>query len=165
MKKNKIQLIGEINYEMFEKFCVELHEMECALKDNQWVNVELCSDGGSAEVALAFRGRIRASGLDIRITGYGYVASAAVLVLAAGDHRCLASEAWVMLHEEQAEIEGSVSEIEALGKQLRRTEIQWAELLEQDSSTESAMWLKLHKDTTHLTAEQALFLGLIEEIV
>lgn len=161
--KRIIHLIGEVNYELYERFSSQLALFE--QDGNKEVMVELCSEGGDAEVALAFRSRIKTSRLDIVITGVGTVASAAVLILAAGDKRYMSDESWVMVHEEEGELSGSVSQLEAQVKQMRVMENQWCLLLEKDTGTLRDFWANLHKKTTYLDAKQCIDLGLIDEII
>lgn len=161
----KLYITGEITTESYLAFSKRLSHMERDSKHLP-IEIELVSEGGSTYDALAYCGRMRTSPCNLHVKAYGLVASAAVLILAAGDHRSMSSEAWVMVHEDSvAEVEGSVTEMEKLTKQLRSLENQWSFLLAGRTSAEKSIWDKLHKDTTFLTAVECKALGLIEEIV
>lgn len=159
----KIHLISDVSDESFLKFCRRMSYLE-DLSHKEPIYVELSSPGGSAYDALAFSARIRNSPCDVIITAYGLVASAAVLILAAGDKRRMAEEAWVMVHEDSGEVGGDVTSIAKQCKQYETLEDQWAELLEKLTDVDAKNWRKLHHDTTYMTAQECLEYGLVDEI-
>src|ERR1700689_1338302 len=166
--KYRIAVIGEIDTEAYLKFSDELAEIEneCKGKEgNSYVELELSSEGGNAELALAFSGRMRNSTVAIYVKTYGLVASAAVLILASGDKRYMSKESWVMVHEEGLELEGDVSGIEKQVKHYRRLEDQWSYLLANMTSASIEKWNELHKAETYLNAKQCLELGLVDKII
>lgn len=160
----RIKIIGEINDEAFSSFLDEINDFEVSSKVKP-VYIDLFSGGGDAHAALAFAARMRLSPCPLVVTAYGYVASAAVLVLASGTTRRMTKEAWVMVHEESGKISGDVVTMERETKQLRALENQWSELLSLRTDESDLTWTNLHKQTTYLTAYKCLDLGLIEEIV
>ena len=167
MEIPKLYIHGDVDNSLFSAFSQQLAELEAAKKVKA-VEIELISDGGSAYDALAFHDRIINSRLDIRITGLGLIASAAVLILAAGDHRRLTRNAWVMVHEDDCgslNKRGMVHQAEKDVAHLRRLENQWNFLMAASTKTPTKHWAKLHKDETYMTPEQCKSLGLIEEIV
>lgn len=129
------------------------------------ITIELSSPGGDSYAALAYASLIREMHLDVCIQAYGLVASAAVLVLASGNTRFMSREAWVMVHENSGTLEGNVLELEREAGQLRRLELQWANILEELTGTKASIWTAMHKETTYLNAEQCLALGLIDRII
>lgn len=158
-----IRITGEINDETFSLFSEQLEQLE---ESGELVNVELCSPGGDAHVALAISARMRRSLASITVIAYGYVASAAVLILASGKIRLMTQEAWVMVHEESGTLEfdsttGAKREVD----QFIRLEGQWNALLEQYTGTPAIEWAIMHKETTHLSVESCLRLGLVDKIV
>lgn len=159
----KIFLIDSINDESYEKFSrrVAALERESTLP----IEVELMSSGGDAYSALAFSGRMRSSKCQFVIKAYGFVASAAVMILAAGDVRAMTKETWVMVHEDSGKANGSVTEMQKVALQWSAMEDQWATLLAEYTTTTAEVWRKLHNETKYLTATQCLDLGLIDEIV
>jgi ATP-dependent protease ClpP protease subunit len=158
-----LQIIGDIDFDSFKQFDTELGELEKA--GQQTVGVLLTSMGGSPEASLAFASRIRLSPCDIHITAMGYVASAAILVLAYGDKRFMTKESWAMVHEEKMKINDRVTGLERQVAVLRRWEDQAAFLLAERTGTEDHIWNGLHKNEIYLTPEECLELNLIEEIL
>ncbi len=163
----KLYITGEINGENFGIFSRDLSivEGDYSVADALILEVELCSSGGLPEAAMAYASRIRDSTLNVNIRAYGGVESAAVLVLAAGDHRIMDRHARVMVHETSVEdFSGTVSQLEKRAAQLRASETQWNELMAFMTHTSAEKWAVLHKEETILTPEECLKLGLIDEI-
>lgn len=158
-----IRIIGEISEGSFEDFSKRLNELES--QSDKPVHVEVCSGGGLPEAALAFYSRIRLSKVDVYIYVYGHASSAASLIVAAGDKRFMTKEAWIMVHEENSEIEGDVKTFETEVEQMRRAENAWNDLLASRTKTTARSWAGMNHETTYLTAEECLELGLIDEIV
>lgn len=160
-----IMIIRDIDNDAFRLFDRKLSELE-ALDDNQPVLLHLMSDGGSAYTALAFLDRMADSRLTINVRATGLVASAATLILAAGDHRTMTANAWVMVHEDEAGVEeGSrTSSLEATAAHARRLENQWNRLMAHYTKLTAEEWSRLDKAETFLTAAQCLEYGLIDEV-
>jgi ATP-dependent protease ClpP protease subunit len=161
----KINIIGDIDHTAYLEFCETIDRLE--KKPRGIIPIELVSDGGDAYIALAFADKIQRSKHEIHITVRGLVASAAVLILAAGDKRMASSTAWIMVHEDEVPLNENarVAEIEKDVKHARRLEHQWNNLLSMSTKADSATWARLHKDETYLVAHEALKLGLITEII
>ena len=163
--KTDIYISGEINEEAFVEFDKELSRL--LVSKCKEIRVTLISEGGCAKAALAFFDRIVHSTKPVIITAIGSVESAAVLILAAGQHRRMHENAWVMVHEDSIEgIEGSkTSDLEKTAKHFRRMEDQWCYLLSLCTRTSQEQWSVFHRAETYLSALQCKNLGLIEEII
>lgn len=162
----KLYIIGDISDESYKEFVEALDGMEDILEDDD-ILIELHSHGGCAMAALAFYDRIKRIKGEVTIEAYGLVASAAVLVLAAGDTRKLSKNSWVMVHEDTVAVKSSmsVSQVEKNAKVSRQFEIQWAKILAIETHTSARQWEELHKEEKYFTANDCLDLGLIEEII
>lgn len=158
-----LYIVDDISMESYAIFSRELAELQSI--SNETIDIELASHGGDAYAALAYAARIRLSTCDIRITAVGFVASAAVLILAAGDKRFMTEESWVMVHEDAGELEGDVTSLEREAAQMRKLENQWNSLLEKYTKVSAADWATFHKQTTYLTPISCRNLGLIDEIL
>lgn len=163
MKSARMYIVGEIDYAAYENFSRQLRKYELENKDR--VYVEITSFGGDAYVSLAFADRIRRSTCNIHVIGSGLVASAAVIILAAGHHRVMTKESWLMVHEETESIEKEVHDAEVSIKQLRRMEDQADKYLAERSNLTAKEWKEYHKNTTYFSAKECLEIGLIEEIL
>lgn len=162
----KIHIIGDIGEDSFRDFCEKLDDLE-AKKSNTPIEVELNSIGGNALDAIAFVSRMRVSPYQFNITVFGIAGSAAVLILAAGNHRRITRESWVMVHQD-AHSEKSVPTknfIQA-AENARIMEKQWAALLEELTGTDRETWYNLHESgDLYLTPERCLDLKLVHEVI
>lgn len=164
MSRRVIQVIGTIDEEAFKVFSERMDELEI-IDLSSIIHVELSSGGGSAYDAIAFYERIRLSPCDVHVVAIGYVASAAVLVLAAGDHRKMTENSWVMVHEDSGKLKGNTVELEREAKHMRRLETQWTNLLQSRTKKSSSSWGTMHKNTTYLNAHECKALGLVDEVI
>lgn len=162
----KIQIIGDIDENAYKEFVDTLDGME-DIAPNETIFIELTSHGGDAQIALAFYDRIRLLKGNTVIYAFGIVASAAVLILAAGDKRYMAKNAWVMVHEDTTQVleTDRVSQAEKQLKVSRRMEEQWNRLLSERTKTSAKVWQELHENETHLDANECLKLGLITKVI
>lgn len=160
---NKIITCGDIDSDSYRRFSEELAEFED--DPNMPVHLELNSGGGSAMDAIAFAERMRLSECSIHVRVVGLAGSAAVLILAAGDHREITQNSWVFVHEESDEIAGTISQLENQAASYRRHENQWSNLMESMTTANKETWDKLHKAETYLNPNECLELGLIDKIV
>ncbi len=158
-----IQIIGDISYKSYSVFAEQMAELE--LMPYEPIEIELVSGGGDAYVSLAYFSRIRRSICPVHITGSGIIASAAVLILAAGHQRFMTKEAWLMVHEETGEATGEVHFVERTVKHYRNMEIQCDKMLASVSKVSEKQWAAYHKCTTYFNAKDCLKMGLIEGIV
>lgn len=168
MNKNKLPkrlfLIGAIDDSLYLKFSEELYELEkLGVKE---VEIELVSEGGDADIALAFFHRIKTTPVKIVMVARGSVQSAAVLILAAGHYRKMSEQAYVMVHEDTScKLSDYTSQVKVFSKHLDDMEDRWARLLESVTTTKQEMWREFHRETTYLTARDCLRYGLVDEVV
>ena len=163
MLRRKIYITGTIDEAAYLKFSKRLTVLE--EQDGSPIEIELYSFGGEAYSALAFASRMRNCCCALHVRAHGLVASAAVLILAAGDDRRMAKEAWIMVHEDSGELEGSVTMLENAAVHARKLELQWNSLLANLTGTPASKWQALHEATTYLNAKECLALGLIDRIL
>lgn len=159
MSKHKINIHGDINVEAYTEFDKELTSLEELGYD---AVIEIVSDGGDAEVALAFYDRIVYSPVDTITVVSGCAHSAASLIFAAGDRRIVMPNAWVMVHEETPPSfkDMTVSEIEKSIAHYRRLENQWVKLFSERTNLTVEECQKLHKEETYLSADDCVKIGL-----
>lgn len=158
-----IKIIGAIDDAAFDNFITALsdYSTDCSRP----LIILLNSFGGEAVTAVAIIEAMRLSGHKFNIFAIGQVQSAAVLILAAGDNRKMARECSVMVHEDSGRIKGSVTDMEKSLASLRAAEDQWNRLLASKTEASAMYWASLHQETTYLTADECLELGLIDEVV
>lgn len=164
MCTRKIYITGPLDDSAYSSFSSSLDEL---IKENPTrnVHIDLCSEGGHAVTGLAIAGKMRAAPCTFTVTVYGHASSAASLILAAGDVRRMSSYAWVMVHTSSGKLKGDAETLLAAALHWQREEQHWVGLLAKNTTTAASAWLALEKKTTYLDAEQALALGLIDEVL
>lgn len=166
----KIYIIGEINSEAYLKFTRKLGRLEDLSHDQ--VHIVLSSNGGDAQVALAFYDRIRLSRCPISITGTGLVASAAALIMVAPKDvslRTMTSSSWLMVHDEV--FDGTeIANLRTASAaryltQMNDFENQWNNLMASSTNADATTWGELHRVESYLGVDQCLSLGVIGSIL
>ena len=162
-----IQIIGDIDAAAFLKFDAELSELESHKKDASVVFVNLNSDGGDATIGLAFFDRIKSSPLEVTITAFGEVGSAATLVFAAGDKRVMTPNSSLFFHEEAVgDISGmSLSKAKQHLQRLSEVDQQYNRLIASVSKKGIDYWDYLCVNETYLSPQEALEAGICDEIL
>jgi ATP-dependent Clp protease protease subunit len=160
-----IHIKGEISEDSFVSFRKKV--LGCIKENKKPISVILTSGGGDAYAALAFHDFLISLDFDIRVHATGLVASAAVIILAAGARRTMSPSSWVMCHEDQPtfESEARVTQLERDIAHARRLEDQWNAILAFNTKVPASEWARIHKTETYLTADECLKLGLIDEII
>lgn len=159
-----IKIIGPIDVDAFRLFSDQM-EMLLQVDRSKAITIELYSEGGDVHIALAISAMIHRCPAPVQAIVYGYVASAATLVLASAKYRVMTKEAWVMVHEISLEFDEPLGSAQRELDQYARLENQWDDLLEKYTGTSAKDWAKLHKNTTYLSAEACKKLGLVDKII
>lgn len=128
------------------------------------ITVRLKSYGGSVSEALAILGRFKRSKCQIRVEGYGVIMSAATILLAGADIRSLSKFATVMHHQSSYGVHGKHDDITLTVKQMEKEERIWASWMAEFTKQDADFWYKKGKKDFYFTAEEALELGMIDEI-
>lgn len=79
------------------------------------IEIRFNSPGGEVISGMAFFdyiGSLRRDGHQVTCSAYGYAASMAGILLQAGTHRVMGSEAYVLIHEVSGGAQGSIGEID-----------------------------------------------------
>ncbi len=155
-------MIGDIDDVMYKSFVEFLDDNK-----NSAFEIELSSHGGDALMAIAIYEKIRKNKKKVTINASGIVASAAVIILAAGHQRTLTSNSWVMVHEDEIMVETTdrVSVAEKKLEVSRNLETQWNALLENATGTQASNWQYLHMNEEWMTPAECLQWGLIDKIL
>lgn len=128
--------------------------------------ITICSQGGSAPMALAMVSLMQAFPHDIETVAYGVVESAATLILAAGDSRKISSACTFMHHEDSGELAGTASTLEDYARKLKMQDRLWNEKMEEFTKKDAAWWYEqAHRRDTTFSAKELLTFGVVDEIV
>lgn len=169
MKKclsNKIYVSDTISEAGYVAFSRRLAFLEKHLPSLQPIEIEVCSGGGDPMAALAYFHKIVNYKKHKIVTfATGQVASAATLILLAGHERKMASNAWVMVHEECGKISGSHSDKKRSLEWGQQLEDQWNALFASRTNATAEYWESINRETTYLDPEECKTLGLIHEVI
>jgi ATP-dependent Clp protease, protease subunit len=128
--------------------------------------IQINSQGGSVSAATGIVGLMKTCPNPIITEGHGQIASAAVLILAAGDIRVTSEYCWIMHHCSQYGLAGRHTEVKASVAQSEAEEKMWAKWMEKFTKKPAKFWLE--KGSTldfYFTPAQAKEMGLIDKIL
>jgi ATP-dependent protease ClpP protease subunit len=133
-----------------------------------YVIIMINSPGGAAFQGLALADLIhnfRAKGFEFEMQGSGIIASAAVPVFVAGDHREALSSTIFMLHEAALwkwPGRETASDIKSQNTMMERLTDQYTELMEKGTGTPSSKFYDLMLNTTWMSCEEAKALNMVD---
>jgi ATP-dependent Clp protease, protease subunit len=131
------------------------------------INVVINSPGGSVYDAFAIIDRIQSSSCHITTIGTGFVASAAIPILASGNTRKVTRYTTLMYHEPSFNLPSerlSTAEVET--KHVKQLSQRFNKFMAENSLKPYSFWVASGKHVDfYFDAEKALELGIIDEIV
>lgn len=164
LKSRTITLTGEVNERMFKIVDMGLTELEKL--GNDPVTIKIMSHGGYCYSGMAIVGRIRSSPVDVHTEGYGLIASAATIILAAGDVRRISQYAQFMWHEMSNNLDGRHSSIKTDLKQMDKEVDFWCEYMASRTKKDKNFWKTEGKHVDlYLTPVQLLECGVVDKII
>ena len=156
---------GDIEAKLFEIVDAKLALIE--RESNEPITIKLNSTGGDPYSAWAIVSRIKSSPCHIIIEAHGCVASAATMILAAGDHKRVSKYCTVMFHESSIDdFSGKFSDMKDVAHALNQEEKMYTEFLAKASKKSSKFWANMiqSKRDVYLTARELLRMGIIDEV-
>ena len=160
-----ILLSDEIDDEAFEQFDSNM----CILESlgHQPIELKVSSNGGSTSAALAIVGRFRASPCKVVTIGFGTIASAATIVLAAGRQRYISRYAYAMLHQSSWAMAGTAAEHAQFAAQAERERQNWNKWMSEFCKKPIATFDAIDNSNrdTYFNANECVALGLVDEVL
>ncbi len=136
------------------------------------VTVVINSRGGEALQGLAIYDLLRSSGFRIRTIALGEVASSGLAIMLAGHERAMYRNAILNFHQTATEFEIGKSirvlrqgEIEAERAQTRIVDALYAKITLENSRISLRQLKALERREAYVTAEQALKMGFVHELI
>ena len=172
-------LVGEITEEATQQIALMLLSfnggkvLNCEEPDERPADLEffISSSGGSVSEMFTIYDLMRLvqKRRDIATFGYGKIASAAVLVLAAGTpgKRHIAKHARLMLHHCSSNASGPHPNVRANFNELKKVEDMMVELIAEHSNLSAGEIFNIFSKNTdeYFSAEDALEMGLVDKII
>jgi ATP-dependent Clp protease protease subunit len=156
---------GRIDNKSFIKFDKHLRLLETFNEEE--VTVYINSMGGSVYSMFAFIDRIKSSTMKVHMIGTGVVASAAVLILAAGFTRKVTRYTSLMHHGASFELDnGKIHTQDNEIKHIKDLEVRACKFLASVTNKPYNFWTATGKHLDHyFDADTALEYGLVDEIL
>ena len=123
------------------------------------------SFGGSVYDGLALYDAIRNAKSEVYTYGYGKIMSMAVSILIAGDKRFISKSSTVMVHEISDFVVGQLQELKRAVKEAERLESLMLDFFVERTSNKDRKYWESLKNDTYFTAEEAVKLGIADEII
>lgn len=167
--KRKILLIGEINDAMAAKVILTLWKLKQEDPDEP-IYLFIDSNGGSVPAGLSIVDAINYIKPKVNTFCYGKAASMGAVILASGHHRVAFKNSLIMIHQPLSYLsEGFIkqSDLSESAKTLENTRNTLEDILTKSTKGKTSLE-EMHKacdKDNYLTAEQALKMGLIDEIL
>ena len=164
-----IFLYGVIDEEKCEEIAVTM--IAGAYTENSTIKFVISSCGGQATEMFSIYDVMRnvRQDIDISTIGLGKVMSAGVLLLAAGSKgkRKIGKHCKLMIHNISSAMEGSISDLKNDVGELERIENLYIKALSKETNMSKKYIKKLfeQKVDIYLTAEEAVELGIVDEVI
>lgn len=129
-----------------------------------WIN----TPGGDVAEMWGLYDVLRTRSSVVTTIGFGEVASAGCLLLAAGDHRKATANCWFMWHDQEVEGEGgSLPALDARVRAWKREERRWREEMGRLTKRPAAWWVERTRGGGELwlDSRQLVQHGVVDEIL
>jgi ATP-dependent Clp protease protease subunit len=123
------------------------------------------SEGGALAEAFAMYDRIRLSPCHVTTLATGFVASAATLILQAGDERLITETACLMIHNGSDAYEGAHNDFQRWAKRARVDRELMYKIYDRKSGRGTDFWESKCAVDTFLTAAESVELGLADGVL
>ena len=162
MADKHLYIFGDIGYE------VRLNDVAKATdgitkEDNLIVHIH--SPGGEVNEGFAIHDFIRSLGVNVETRIEGLCASIATVISLAGDTRTMTENSTFFIHNPWSMAGGDADEMERMASELRLIENRLASFYSKKTGQETETLLNYMKEETSFTADQAMELGFIQQIV
>jgi ATP-dependent protease ClpP protease subunit len=139
-------------------------ELAARAKGASEIHLDIETPGGDGRWALAFGACLRSTGARIVATARRAY-SAGALLLQCAHVRRIEADGSIMVHGPQTAIWGGVDELEAEARMMRQDRAKYAKLYRHRTGQKKPVITSWLSKDTYFNAEQALAVGLVDEIV
>lgn len=154
----------EITADLARTFIKVFDELE-AMDANAPITVRLMSEGGALAEAFAMYDRIRLSPCHVTTLATGFVASAATLILQAGDERLITETACLMIHNGSDAYEGAHNDFQRWANRAKVDRELMYKIYDRKSGRGTNFWESKCAVDTFLTSEESVELGLADRVL
>jgi ATP-dependent Clp endopeptidase proteolytic subunit ClpP len=143
-----------------EDFARELDEVTA-----DEIEVQISSPGGDVWAGIAIYNALRAHPARVTTRVDSLAASAASLIVQAGDRRVILSAGQLMIHNVWGIVIGDADDMRGMADLLEKQNTVVASIYAEHTDTAAEEWLELMATETWYTAEEAVDAGLADEVV
>lgn len=155
---------GEITSPLAQKAILELLYLD-SCDSTKDINLYIQSPGGSVQAALAIIDTMELVKANVNTICVGLCASAASIILAAGDKRFALKHSEIMIHQPSTGIQGNASDIEISAQHILACKKLIHELLSEYTG-KSIEEIRVDSDRDYwMTANEALDYGIVDQIL
>jgi ATP-dependent protease ClpP protease subunit len=162
MRDKKIVMTGDIDDKTLANFTTVFKEFDAKPCNLQ---VMICSGGGEVDAGCGMYELMRSSNNPLTTFGYGLVGSMAVLLFEAGDLRVATEGTTFLLHDGSVRASGTLLDVKIHLEEMLRNHNWYADQIAHRCKLPFKKVLELTQKETYLTAQEALNLKLVDEIV
>lgn len=161
-------ITGEINMETATVIIAQLLYLD-SVDNSKEINIYINSPGGEVDSGLAIYDTIQLINSPVKTIAVGMAASMGAMILSGGNPglRCALPHANIMIHQPLGGAQGQQTDIEIASEHIKRTRAILEDLLIERSNgklTDKNIKENTERDN-YLTPQQALDLGIIDEII
>jgi ATP-dependent Clp protease protease subunit len=155
-------LSGDVNSDMVRR----IFEAADSMTQHATAHLLLQSHGGYVSDGICLYNLLRKLPVEIVMYNAGAVASIAVIVFLAGRHRKASASARFMIHKSQTSSPSEIGPqaLQVIVDGLRADDLRTEQILKQQLRLSAAHWDVHACSDLHLTSNEALQVGLIDEI-
>jgi len=154
---------GEFSWHTVERAIRAIHKMS-EININP-IEIHMNSEGGNPYDMLRLVDEIEAAPVQIKFIGGGMIASCATWVMAVCDHRYLHKNTTVLVHDGNDGISGTHTDGQIQAQHLKKMQDRLYDIYESNSRMPKSFWQDLCQRDLYLKAEEAVLLGLADEII
>ena len=129
------------------------------------IEIHMNSKGGDAYSMLRLYDEIHASPCQIKFFGSGAIMSSATWIMAGCDERYLHPNATVMVHDGSDGFDGNHTDHQIHAAEMKRLQDKLYEIYAENSRMPVEFWADVCQRDLHLTASEAVSLGLADKIL
>ena len=134
--------------------------------DKSPINIIVTSGGGCAYEMFGIIDYIKTLSVPVNVIVRGRAMSAAAMVLVSATGKRYASKhSTIMIHEGNSINAGKASDLKAAGKHIHNIENMGNEILAESTKNNAKWWGENTRNDLYLTAEEALELGVIDQVI
>ena len=164
------ELVINITSQIGEGFFSEGYTLQNFLADlktaeNKPIRILISSPGGDLITALGIYDILKAQPQQVTTEIYGMAASAATVIAMAGSVRKMGKNASFLIHQASTFLEGNSDDLSSAARELQRFDDKLITIYTTATGKDADFILNLMKENRFLTADEALEMGFITEII